>query len=214
MNARILVVDGDVLIRKGLIYIIQKKEPQWEFFEAADGRDAISKSGMLQPHLILMDHFMQPLNGVKAAMTIRKKHPSIGIIMVSARLQEETIIKTLAAGIKGFVPKDSADSELMDAIYRVLDGGCHLTGRTLEIARNHSETVKFHPDPFPGLFTRRETEILKLLVQGYTSRQIAEKLIISKRTVDHHRARLLSRTGTRTSLELIRFVMKTKMAEG
>jgi len=209
MKARILLADDHSLLRKGLASILKHHNSEWELFEATDGEDAIKKAGLLRPDLILMDHIMPVLDGVHAAIEIRRKFPEIKIIMVSMDVTEEVIIQAMVAGVKGFIPKDSPEPELLAAIHEVLRGKYHLTGRIMEIAQRQSEIRKHPPNTPDRIFSRRETDVLRLVVEGLTSIEIAEKLNISKRTVDHHRSNLLAKSGTNTQAALIRFALKT-----
>ena len=209
MKARILLADDHSLLRKGLASILKHHNSEWELFEATDGEDAIKKAGLLRPDLILMDHIMPVLDGVQATIEIRRKFPEIKIIMVSMDVTEEVIIQAMVAGVKGFIPKDSPEPELLAAIHEVLRGKYHLTGRILEIAQRQSEIRKHPPNTPDRIFSRRETDVLRLVVEGLTSIEIAEKLNISKRTVDHHRSNLLAKSGTNTQAALIRFALKT-----
>ncbi|MCX6245884.1 MAG: response regulator transcription factor [Bacteroidetes bacterium] len=213
MNTRILVVDDEHLIRKGIISILHQYEPQWEIMEAGDGRDAIVKTGIFQPQVILMDHTMKILDGTSASIVISKKYPSANIIMISNRMREEIITDRLPESVKGFVPKISADTGLIKAIRRALNGEFRLLRKTLKSTNQPKEKKRFQRDPLQKIFTPREAEIIEFMLKGYTSRQIADKLDISKRTVDHHRASLHSRTGTRTMIELIKFIMNVQSAE-
>src|ERR1035437_7909128 len=144
MKTRILLADDHSLLRKGLASILKHHNSEWEWFEAIDGEDAIKKAGLLRPDLILMDHIMPVLDGVQATIEIRRKFPEIKIIMVSMDVTEEVIIQAMVAGVKGFIPKDSPESELLAAIHEVLRGKYHLTGRILEIAQRQSE-IRKHP---------------------------------------------------------------------
>lgn len=209
MKARILLADDHSLLRKGLASILKHHNSEWELFEATDGEDAIKKAGLLRPDLILMDHIMPVLDGVQATIEIRRKFPEIKIIMVSMDVTEEVIIQAMVAGVKGFIPKDSPEPELLAAIHEVLRGKYHLTGRIMEIAQRQSEIRKHPPNTPDRIFSRRETDVLRLVVEGLTSIEIAEKLNISKRTVDHHRSNLLAKSGTNTQAALIRFALKT-----
>ncbi len=209
MKARILLADDHSLLRKGLASILKHHNSEWELFEATDGEDAIKKAGLLRPDLILMDYNMPVLDGIQATIEIRRKFPEIKIIMVSMDMTEEVVIQGMMAGVKGFIPKDSPEPELLAAIHEVLRGKYHLTGRILEIAQRQSEIRKHPPNTPDRIFSRRETDVLRLVVEGMTSVEIAGKLNISKRTVDHHRSNLLAKSGTNTQAALIRFALKT-----
>jgi DNA-binding NarL/FixJ family response regulator len=213
MKARILLVDDHSLLRSGLAAILKNHTSEWELFEATDGEDSIKKASLLHPDLILMDYSMPRLDGVQAAAEIKRKFPEIKIIMVSMELTEEVVIQAMVAGVKGFIPKDSPEPELLAAIHEVLRGRYHLTGRILEIAHKQSEVRKRPSDSLIRIFSRRETDVLRLVVEGMTSVEIAAKLNISKRTVDHHRSNLLAKSGTNTQAALIRFALKTNSVE-
>lgn len=208
MNTRILVVEDQALIREGLMRTIKSEKPEWEISGAPDGIEAIRKARQSQPDIILMDYLMPRLDGVRAAFTIYEQFPEIKIIMVTGEMTEEMVSMTIGTGVKGFLSKCATTSELMTAIEKILGGRHHLSDRTLDIAAETSAKRRKGRSVLQRIFSRREIEVLKLMTLGLTSKEIAGKLFISKRTVDRHRSSLLARSGSRTPAELIRFAMR------
>jgi DNA-binding NarL/FixJ family response regulator len=211
MKARILIVDDHPFIRSGVIYIVEQHEPAWKVIEACDGIEAIEKAGKYKPDLILMDQFMPMLDGVHAVFAIRQNYPDIKIIMTSDEGSEKMIINELAAGVNGFITKNISDTALINVIQDVMNGEFHFTGRILTLAKKvNGKKRKNKPKPF-RLFTPRETQVLDMLCHGHRSRQIAEKLGISRRTVDFHRGNMLAKSGRKTSPGLIGFALDAKI---
>lgn len=209
-----MIVDDQVLIRKGIMAVIQKKYPNWEYLEASDGMDAFRKAQQHEPDLVMMDYIMPHLDGISSSEMILERLPDTRIIMVYAELSDEAVIKALSIGVHGFVAKQFSESELFSAIRHVMGGKHYLTGRVFDLAQVHSEMRKHNRKSGTGPFTPRETEILQLVIQGLTSVEIAQRLHISKRTVDHHRANLRSRSGTRTHGELMKYAMRPDAVMG
>jgi two-component system, NarL family, response regulator NreC len=211
MKARILVVDDHPYVRKGVIYIVEQHEPAWQVIEACEGIEAIEKAGKYNPDLILMDQFMPKLDGVHAVFAIREKYPEIKIIMTSIEGSEKMIINELAIGVNGFITKNISDTALISVIKDVMNGKFHVTGRILALAKKvHLMKRRNKHKPFQ-LFTPRETQVLEMLCHGHRSRQIAEKLGISIRTVDFHRGNMLAKSGRKTSPGLIGFALDAKI---
>jgi two-component system, NarL family, response regulator NreC len=213
MRARILIVDDHALLRKGSIATLHKHDPELEFFEAANGIEAIEMAGKCEPDLILMDNLMPKFDSVHAVMEIRKKYPEMKIIMVSMDLSEDVMIQTMSAGVKGFVHKDAPEPELPEAVHKVLKGKYHLPTVALLKAQKLTE-VKKRNKGSPGIIlSDREKQVLKMLVLGYSSRQIGAELSISERTVDFHRANLREKTSKENTAALIRFALKANIID-
>lgn len=215
MALTFLVVDDHTLIRKGIASILKKHDPSWEVFEAENGIQAIFKASEIRPDIILMDYLMPKLDGVQAAIAIRRELPDSKIIMVSMDLSEDVVIRTIHAGVAGFVPKDSSDQELLSAITAVHKGNLHIPVNVFEMASGVlvKSRVKRSDSGLIDhmLFTARETEILKLLTQGYSSGRIAAHLSISRRTVESHRANIFKKCKVHSISSLIRWAIKNNI---
>jgi DNA-binding NarL/FixJ family response regulator len=211
MKLHILVVDDHALLRQGCCLMLKNHDPEWRVSEAGDGKEAVILTGKLHPDVILMDYFMPRMNGEKAALKIRKLYPEVQIIMVSMEITEEMFLQTMTAGVRGFVPKEGDGEELLEAIHTVVSGKYYFSPKLKEMTRKKEEFIIKGNKINADLFTSREREVLFLLGKDYTSSMIAEKLVISKRTVDHHRTSLLAKSGSQTTAGLIRFAYKAGM---
>ncbi len=208
MKTKILIADDHALIRRGISALLRNHDREIEIFEAENGIQAIIKAGQILPDIILMDHHMPKLDGVKAAEAIRKDFPSVKMILVSMDMSEEVISNALEAGMSGIVPKDSSENELMNAIRDVSNGKVHLHTSILNIAKNKKNRKKGLTAFHGKILTTREMEILQLIMQGNTSVKISKILGISERTVEHHRHSIMKKSHTQTVAELIKFAIK------
>lgn len=210
---KILVVDDHALIRNGMIALLKKYVPEWEFFEAEDGVRAIRKAQEVNPDIILLDYHMPKLDGAKAANIIKKERPGSKIIMVSMDMDPITIIDMINAGVSGIVSKNSHVDELLQAIDRVQNGKQHMTETVSEIvSRTLDEKKKRRKSPGNHgnkLFTKRETEILKYIVKGSSAHDIAKILSLSIRTVENHKASMFQKSNVKSTVELVGFALKT-----
>ncbi len=214
MKLRILLVDDQGIFRRGTISILMNYDPEWEFFQAGDGLEAIEEAGRQLPHVVLMDILMPNLDGIQAALSIREKYPQTQIIMLSQELTEEKIHECLAAGIKGFVTKNSSNQALYDAIIAASTGKHYINGEIMDQACSKSEEQVTNRI-FNGItLTEREYQVLELIIAGLTSMKIGERLGISNRTVDNHRLSILEKTGMENTSSLIRFYYRTKYGSG
>lgn len=217
MKVKILVADDHALIRKGLKAILTNHDPEWEVFEAENGIQAILKAGEIRPDIILMDYLMPKLDGVHASIAIRKDLPDAKIIMVSMDMSEEFIINTINAGVMGIVPKESTADELLSAIEEVNQGKYHMKGKIVEIANQQildRNIKRKRPKNYQNnVFTSREKEILASLVQGMSAQKIADKLSITRRTVETHKANIFKKSKLHSTASLIRYAITNKIIE-
>lgn len=209
---KILIVDDHALIRSGIIALLKKYSPDWDFYEAADGVRAIMKAQEVNPDIILLDYHMPKLDGVKAANIIKKGRPESKIIMVSMDMGPEIIIEMIRAGVSGIVSKYSNEHELLQAIKKVQNGSRHLSETATELAardliRNKTRK-RYSRNTRSRLFTDRETEILRYVVKGLPSAAIARILSISVRTVTNHKASMFRKCNVKSTIELVRIAIK------
>lgn len=204
-----MLVDDHAVLRAGLRTLLNA-EPDMEVVgEAADGKQAVQKVAELEPEVVLMDISMPVLNGLEATRQIRRAHPQVKVLVLTMHDSEEYLFQVLEAGASGYVPKKAADTELINAIRAVYRGEAFLYPTAakaliqdyLERARAGEES-----DSFDRL-TEREKEVLKLVAEGYTNQEIAYMLVISVKTVETHRARIMEKLEFRTRAELVRYAL-------
>jgi len=211
---RILLVDDHAILRDGIRSLLEK-EPQFKVIgEARDGRAAIDMVRKLKPDIVLMDVAMPLLNGLEATAQIVQSHPESKVIILSMYDYESYIRQALAAGAAGYILKDENAQELIDAINCVHQGEAVLspaiTRLVIEDYLRWGEIKTVETDN--GL-TSREREVLQLIAEGYTNKEIAEILTIAIKTVQAHRANLMEKLDLHSKGDLIKYAIRKKIIE-
>jgi DNA-binding NarL/FixJ family response regulator len=208
----ILLADDHKVVREGLKYLLNTDEKySFIFHEAVNGKDAVLKSQSADYDLILMDITMPEMDGINATELICRKKRNAKIIALSMHDEEQLIIQMLKAGASAYILKNSDSEEIFNAIHSVLSGKKYLSNLANEkminfISKDTDEQNKKNARIAPGhKITHRELEILRLIVQENTAEEIAQKLNLSRRTIDGHRQKLLHKTGARNTAGLIRY---------
>lgn len=210
----LFIVDDHQMFREGLKFLLAKLKNIEIIGEAENGNDFLKKIEKVEPELVLMDISMPELDGVHATVKAIQKYPDIKIIALSMFGDEQYYFKMLKSGVKGFVLKESGSLELEDAINSVLDGRNYFSEGIFQ--NSNLETVsKKNPVGRKKNYaiSTREKEVLQLLCTGLSTTEIADKLEISKRTVEGHKQKLLTKTQTPNSVNLIMFAIKNKLVK-
>ena len=208
----IIIVDDHKLFREGLKILLKNLDTVDEVWEAADGEIFLQMLKSHHPDLVLMDIEMPRLNGIEATVKALELHPELKILALSMYGDEEYFQKMIDAGVCGFLLKNSEFSEVKRAIISVAQGNNYFTEEILYRLVNRFKTKPLHTEPAVTL-SDREVEVLQLICKGLSNQEIADQLFISKRTVDHHRASLLTKTNTRNAASLVIYAIKHKMIE-
>jgi len=208
----LLIVDDHKLFREGLRLLLANLEEVGEIWEAADGEIFLQMIKTHHPDLVLMDIEMPKINGIEATTRALEQFPDLKIMALSMFGDEEYFQKMIDAGVCGFLLKNSDFSEVKKAITNVVQGNNYFTEEILYQLVNRFKSRTPVPEPSLTL-SDREQEVLLLICKGFSNQEIAEQLFISKRTVDHHRASLLTKTNTRNAASLVIFAIKNKMIE-
>jgi DNA-binding NarL/FixJ family response regulator len=210
---RILLADDHGVVRKGLRFLLTQ-DPEIEIAgEAEDGREAVRLAAELQPNIVIMDIAMPQLNGLDAAQQITKTNPRSSVIMLSMYSDEEFLIRALSAGAKGYLLKDSAEADVLRAVHAVAQGRTYFTpsiAHTLledYMRRLQQEGVQDRYD----LLTDREREILQLLAEGRSNKDVATLLNLSIHTVDTHRTNFMQKLGLHNTAEIVIYAMRKKI---
>jgi DNA-binding NarL/FixJ family response regulator len=202
---RILIADDHTLVRAGLTSLIARLPEMEVVAEAADGRQALRMVRDLQPDIVLMDIAMPGLNGLESAERIHGIHPKIKIIILSMHASEEYVAQALKAGASGYLLKDAATAELEMALKSVSMGQFYLSPA---ISRQVVDNFLRGGPTGLDLLTPRQREILQLIAEGKGTRDIAEILHLSVKTVETHRAQLMDRLDIHDVAGLIRYALK------
>jgi len=209
---KIIIVDDHKLFREGLKILLSNLEEVEEVLEAPDGEAFLNMITTCHPDLVLMDIEMPRINGIEATTRAIEKFPDMKILALSMYSDEEYFQKMVDAGVCGFLLKNSEFSEVKKAITSVAQGNNYFTEEILYRLVNRFKTKPAQTEP-PVTLSDRELEVLLLICKGLSNQEIADQLFISKRTVDHHRASLLTKTDTRNAASLVIYAIKHKMIE-
>ena len=204
---RLLVADDHAIMRDGIRALVGLHEDIEIVGEAATGQEAIAKAQELMPDVIIMDIAMPGLDGLEATRRILKANPKAKVLVLSQYDDKEYIISAIKAGSTGYVPKRALGSELVSAIRAVYHGGSFLYPSAATALIQDYRLQALEGDSYDQL-TPREREILKLIAEGHTSREIAEMLFISLKTVMGHRAKIMEKLGLHNRTELIKYAMR------
>lgn len=209
VKKRILLVDDHQLIIDGIRGFIDPEENLTVVGEANNGEEAIKLAGVLEPHLILMDIEMPEISGIQACQEVKRIYPEIKVIILSMHNENQLIKKLIDFGADGYLLKTSQKSEVIQAINTVLSGGKYFSEDVLESLNAKKKKDEFDPDS-TGIneLTERELEILKLVADGLTNKEIGDQLNISHRTVDTHRTNLMKKLDVTNVAGLIRFAFQ------
>jgi two-component system, NarL family, response regulator NreC len=204
----VLIADDHRLVRDGLKTIIDSSNDIHVVGEASNGLEVLKKVEELKPNVILLDISMPKLNGMEAARRIRKEHPETKILILTMHEEEEYALKMVRLGVSGYLLKDSTALEVMEAIRSVYNGKAFFSPQIAKvIAESYREAVAGKEDPYERL-NDREREILQLITEGHTNKQIAEILFISPKTVDNHRTNLMRKLDIHSTADLVRWATK------
>lgn len=203
-KTRLLLADDHGLVRKGLRLILSQ-EPTFEVVgEAADGREAVALVRSLRPDVVLMDVAMPGASGVAAVRSILEEEPQCRILMLSMHGDAAYVRESLRAGAKGYLLKDAVDHELVTAVKALAGGKAYISPA---VSNTVLADYRQHVSDTTGL-TAREREVLQLLAEGLTAKEVAKRLEISVYTVDAHRARIMRKLQLSSIGELVRFAMR------
>ncbi len=209
---RILIADDHALVRQGLKYVINA-EPDLEVVaEAADGAEAVKRALAEDVHLAILDISMPRMTGLQAAWELSRRRPDLRLLMLSMYDNEQFLFEALKAGASGYVLKSGADDDIVDACRAAMRGQSFLYPSAVgALVRDFLDHADKDGDYDP--LTPRELEVLKLIAEGQSSRQIAELLVISVKTVERHRADILHRLGLRDRVDLTRYAIRRGLVQ-
>jgi len=191
MTVRILIADDHSVVRQGLRMFLGA-DPEFEVVgEARDGAEALNLTRQLRPAVVLMDLLMPVMDGIAATAAIRREMPDVEVIALTSVLEDRSVIEAVRAGAIGYLLKDTEAPELRRAIKAAAAGQVQLSPKAAERLLHNVVTV---PDPRPSL-TEREVDVLRLLAQGLSNKEIAHRLHIGEQTVKTHVGRILSKLG-------------------
>ena len=212
MAIKVMVVDDHGILRAGLIALLMAEQDVEVIGEAGSGEEALVKVAKLHPEVVLMDISMPGIDGIEACRQIKEQFPDVQILILTVHEDKALLQEALYAGASGYILKRALKPELISAIQSVFRGDLYVHPSMTRALLNEYPAKKQQPgkmecdDPGkPEPLTRREIEVLQLIVQGYTNSQIAEKLSISTRTVEFHRANIMDKLHLKSRVGLVRY---------
>jgi DNA-binding NarL/FixJ family response regulator len=205
---RILIADDHAIVRSGLKKVLDAKADLEVVGEADDGAEAVEKAIAEDVHLAILDVSMPRMTGIQAAAELHKRKPELKTLMLSMHDSEQFLFEALRAGASGYVLKSGADTDIVDAVRAAMRGDSYLyPSAVTALFRDYAARGGRDEEEFDVL-TPRELEVLKLIAEAYTSKQIADELFISIKTVDRHRQNILDKLGMRDRVELTRYAIR------
>lgn len=207
-NIRVLVADDHTLVRAGIVGLLDRLDGVEVIAETSDGREALQLAETLRPDIALLDISMPGLNGLEVASRLSSRLPKLRVVMLSMHTSEEYVLRALRAGAAGYLLKGSAVAELEVAVRAVARGETYLSPAVSKlVVDDYVRRTGGSTDPLDAL-TPRQREILQLVAEGKTSKEIAQRLGVGFRTVETHRAQLMERLDVRDVAGLVRFAVR------
>ena len=214
LKARVLLADDHAMVRHGLRLILEH-EPDLEVVaEAGDGAEAIEQALANDVDLAVLDVAMPRLTGIQAARELSQRKPDLKILILSMYDNEQYLFEALRAGAAGYVLKSVADRDLVEACRSILRGEAYLYPTAVTaLIKDHLERAQRGEAVADDPLSPRESEIVKLVAEGMTSKEIAELLVISEKTVERHRANVLEKLNLRDRVDLTRYAIRRGLVE-
>lgn len=217
MNNRwkVFLVDDHQIVRDGIRSLIEDAKDIFIIGEAADGSEMLSRLDSAQPDIILLDISLPGLNGIELIPIIRQRFPQMKILMLSMYNADDYIFNSVRAGANGYLPKNSSKSELLEAIRTICDGKDYFGEEVHQVIVNSyiSMAKEDKAAEKKQQLSVRELEILKLFADGFSNKQISDKLFISVRTVESHKNHIMQKFGFKSTVEMVKYAIKHKIIE-
>ncbi|HEX4166021.1 MAG TPA: response regulator transcription factor [Bryobacteraceae bacterium] len=209
-NIRILLADDHTIVRQGLKLILSSQQDLEVVGEAANGREVVELTQQLQPDIVLMDVAMPDVNGIEATRRLMEQNSRLRILVLSMHKEAVYVREILKAGARGYLLKDVIDTELLNAIRSVARGDGYVSPAVSSaLLSDYRQNVTNPVD----LLTNREREVLQLIAEGKTNKEVATKLNLSVYTIDSHRGKIMEKLNLHSTGELVRFAIKHGLAD-
>jgi len=210
---RILLADDHTVLRESLAAVLATSGDCVVVGEASDGIEAIEKAMALRPDIAVVDISMPRLSGIEVTRRIVTQLPRTRVLVLTMHEEEEYVLHMIRAGAAGYLVKRAATAELLTAVRVIAGGGVHFgahAAKALAMQLQHPEALS--EDPY-GALSPREREVMHLVVEGLSTKEIARKLEITVKTAENHRCRILEKLDVRNSAELVRYAMRKRLVE-
>jgi DNA-binding NarL/FixJ family response regulator len=214
LKTRVLLADDHAVVRSGLRMVLDEQPDIEVVAEAGDGAGAVQKALELPLDLAILDVSMPRMTGLQAVAELHRRRPELRVLILSMHDNEQYFFEALKAGASGYVLKSAANRDLVEAVRASMRGEPFLyPGAVTAVMRDYLERAR-NGEPTPqDPLTPREQEVIKLIAEGHTSDEIAEMLVISKKTVERHRANILEKLAMRNRVELTRYAIRRGLVD-
>jgi two-component system, NarL family, response regulator NreC len=213
MQIRILLADDHAIVRQGLRFLLERQPGMEVVGEAANGREAVRMAETARPDVVIMDIAMPLLNGIEATAQMLKRDPRIGVIILSMHSDEDYLLSALNAGAKGYLLKESAEVDVVKAIQSVSRGTPFFSPEVAEtMMEDHMRFLQQRnlEDTY-DLLTEREKEVIQLLAEGKSNKEVAAILNVSVYTVETHRMHLMQKLNLHNTAEIVLYAVRKKI---
>ena len=209
MGIRILLADDHKIVREGIRSLLEKQQDIEVVAEAQDGRQTLTLVGELLPKVVVVDVAMPGLNGIETTRRIVHGYPGTSVIALSMHADRRLVGSMLAAGASGYLLKDCAFEELANAIRAVAAGRTYLSSRIVDVmVRDYFASHDRFVSSTPSALTGRESEVLQLLAEGSTAKEIASELQVSTKTIETHRERIMQKLNVHSVAQLTKYAIR------
>lgn len=214
-SVSILIADDHAVVRRGLRALLETQSGWTICGEASDGNEVVQKAGQHQPDVVILDIGMPDLNGLVATVRIREVAPQARVLVLTMHSSEELIQSCLMAGAQGYVLKSDAERDLISAVEALAQHKTFFTQAATNVVLENLRDKQNGAggEPLVELLTRREQEIVQLLAEGRSNKEVGASLGIGTRTVESHRASIMRKLHLRTFSDLMRYAIRKKMVE-
>jgi len=210
---QILIVDDHDLVREGVKRVLASQSGWNLCAEASTGQSGLAEAEKLQPDVVIIDLSMPDMDGLQTATKIKEVCPNAEIIVLSVHFSDELVRKITEAGIKGYVLKSDAGHELVRAVEAVTHHRTYLTDQASQVVRDARDTRDLRTKPIKNRITPRQREIIRLIAEGKSTKEVAKALGISFKTAETHRANIMRKLDIHTATELVHYAYKNKIVE-
>jgi len=209
MSTKVLIADDHKIVREGLKALIDKQESMQVVAEADNGLEAVRLARKLQPDVVIMDLGMPQMNGIEATREVTAREPGIKVIALSMHSDKRFVLQMIKAGASGYLLKDSAFEELITAIKTVVSNQSYLSPKITDVViKDYLQTLSKGDVSAFSVLTAREREVLQLLAEGRSTKEIAASLNVSVKTVETHRQQIMDKLNIRSVAELTKYAIR------
>jgi DNA-binding NarL/FixJ family response regulator len=214
LKTRIMLADDHKVVRRGLRLVLDSQPDLQVVAEVDDGAQAVRRGLQDDVDLAILDISMPRMTGLQAAAELHRRRPELKLLMLSMHDSEQYLYEALKAGASGYVLKAAADRDLVEACRAAMRGEPFLyPAAVTALIKDYLDRARDGDDIRADPLSPRESEVLKLVAEGYTSKQIAQELVISEKTVERHRANIMDKLGMRDRVELTRYAIRRGLVE-